>query len=141
MRLDSSRISAILPQLISRLPAWAGEASRFLIGGALNLIVGYGTYLLLLPWLTYEAAYAIAYVVGIIVSYVFSALFVFRQPMRLRSAIRYPLVYLVQFLFGLILLRVSIEIFRLPTWLAPLFVSVLTIPTTFLMSRMILRSK
>lgn len=131
----------MLPQLMSKLPPWAGEAFRFLIGGALNLLVGYGAYLLLLRWLHYETAYAAAYVVGIVVSYVFSALFVFRQPIRLRSALRYPLVYLVQFLLGLLLLRVLIEIFRLPIWVAPLFVSILTIPTTFLMSRIILRAK
>ena len=141
MRSDSSRILTLLPQLMSRLPTWAGEAFRFLIGGTLNLVVGYGTYLLLLRWLHYETAYAAAYVVGIFVSYVFSALFVFRQPIRLRSALRYPLVYLVQFLLGLLMLRVSIEIFSLPAWFAPLFVNVLTIPTTFLMSRIILRAK
>jgi putative flippase GtrA len=122
------------------LPKWSGEVFRFLIGGVLNVVVGYGCYLVLLHWLHYESAYAIAYVIGIVVSYVFNALFVFRQPMRLRSALRYPLVYLVQFLLGLILLKILIAGLHMPAWLAPLAVSVLTIPATFLASRLIMRA-
>jgi putative flippase GtrA len=140
MRPAPSRVSAIIPRLISMLPKWSGEVFRFLIGGVLNVVVGYGSYLLLLHWLRYEAAYAVAYVIGIVVSYVFSALFVFRQPMRLRSALRYPLVYLIQFLLGLILLKIMIEGLHIPAWLAPLAVNVLTIPATFLTSRIIMRA-
>lgn len=140
MRTASLRLSNMVPLLVSKLPTWAGEVLRFLIGGVLNLAVGYGGYLLLLQWLHYEVAYAISYVVSIVVSYAFSALFVFRQPMRARSALRYPLVYLVQFLLGLVLLRVLIELMHSPAWLAPLLVSVFTIPVTFVLSRMIVRA-
>lgn len=121
-------------------PASAGEMLRFLIGGVLNVIVGYGSYLILLHWLRYEVAYAIAYVLGIAVSYVFSTLYVFRQPMRWRSALRYPLVYLLQFLLGLVLLKVLVEVLNMPQRFAPLAVAVLTIPATFLASRTIIRT-
>jgi putative flippase GtrA len=116
------------------------EAFRFLIVGALNTIVGYGVFLLLLNWLRYEVAYAIAYVAGIAVSYIFNALFVFRQPLRPRAALYYPLVYLVQFLLGLALLRLLIEMLNVPLWMAPAVVIVLTMPVTFLMSRIIVRA-
>jgi putative flippase GtrA len=65
---------------------------------------------------------------------------VFQQPLRARSALFYPLVYLVQFLLGFILLRVLVEILHMPIWVAPLLVSILTIPVTFLMSRGIVRA-
>ena len=118
-----------------------GEVFRFLIGGVLNLVVSYSSYLLLLRWIHYEAAYAISYIFSIFISYIFSALVVFRQPLRARSALLFPLVYLVQFLLGLILLRVLIEILNMPDWIAPLLVSSITIPMTFFMSRIIVRTR
>jgi len=96
--------------------------------------------LILLHWFSYEVAYAAAYVVGIAVSYVFNALYVFRQPIRLRSALRFPFVYLMQFLLGLVLLKILIEGLHIPTRLAPLLVAMLTIPATFLASRIIMRA-
>jgi len=86
-------------------------------------------------------AYAIAYIVSIAVSYVFNAMFVFRQPLRARSALYYPLVYLAQFLLGLLMLKVLIGVVHVSAWLAPLLVSVLTIPMTFLLSRIIVRAQ
>jgi putative flippase GtrA len=121
------------------LPAWVGEVFRFALGALLNLVVGYGSYLLLLLWLPYVAAYAIAYVIGIAVSYVFNALVVFKQPMRARAALSYPLVYLAQFLLGLVLLKVLIEAFHIPKSLGPLLVSAMTLPVTFLLARLIVR--
>lgn len=120
--------------------AWAGEILRFLIGGVLNVVVGYGAYLIFLHWLRYEVAYALAYVLGIAVSYVFGALYVFRQPMRWRSALRYPLVYLLQLLLGLILLKLLVDFMHMPQRFAPLAVAVLTIPATYLASRTIIRT-
>jgi putative flippase GtrA len=123
----------------SSLPAWTGEAFRFALGAVLNVVVGYGSYLLLLHWLHYVAAYAIAYVIGIAVSYVFNAFIVFRQPMRARAALTFPLVYIVQFLLGLVLLKVLVEALHIPVWMGPLLVSALTLPVTFVMSRIIFR--
>jgi putative flippase GtrA len=141
MRDRSSRSTVVASRLIAALPSWAGEVFRFLIGGVLNLVVGYGGYLLLLRWMHYAMAYVISYIFSICVSYIFSALIVFRQPLRVRTALFYPLVYLLQFLLGFMLLHVLVEILHLPTWIAPLLVSILTIPVTFLMSRIIVRAR
>ncbi len=118
----------------------AGEFLRFLILGGTNTIVTYAIYLLLLRWMRYEIAYSIGYAVGIVLAYALSAAFVFRQPMRRRSAIRFPLVYLAQFLISLGLLRLAVEVIHIPQWLAFAFVVILTIPVTFLLSRWVLRS-
>lgn len=140
MRQRLSQMTVISMRLSNMLPAWTGEVFRFLIGGVLNLMVCYGGYLLLLHWLHYEAAYTIAYIVSVAVSYLFSALIVFRQPLSARAALRYPLVYLVQFLLGLALLKLLVEALHVSAWLAPLLVSVLTIPVTFLLSRIVVRA-
>jgi len=135
-----SRVASINPRLASRLRSWTGEAFRFLVGGVLNLGISYGGYLLLLHWLHYVAAYTISYVFSILTSYLFSAWFVFRQPLRARAALYYPLVYLAQFLLSYALLRILVELLRMPAWIAPLLVSVFTIPVTFFLSRSIVRS-
>jgi putative flippase GtrA len=125
---------------VQRHRKMAGEFLRFLIMGGTNTIVAYAIYLLLLQWMRYEIAYSIGYAVGIVLAYALSAAFVFRQPMRRRSAIRFPLVYLAQFLISLGLLRLAVEVIHIPQWLAFAFVVILTIPVTFLLSRWVLRS-
>ena len=42
--------------------------TRFLATGFVNTAVGYGAYLGLLRWTSYEIAYAAAYVIGIVVA-------------------------------------------------------------------------
>lgn len=116
-----------------------GEVLRFLAAGVVNTIVGYIIYLVFLHWFRYEVAYAISYIAGIVVSYFINAVYVFRQPVRWSSALHYPLVYLLQFLLGLVLLKLLVDLMHLPEQLAPILVAVLTVPVTFLMSRVIIR--
>jgi putative flippase GtrA len=120
--------------------AIVGEFARFLIVGGANTLAAYAVYLLLLHWMRYEFAYAIGYVVGIGVAYALSTTFVFRRPMRKRSAARFPLVYAVQFLISLGLLRLAVEVFSVPQWLALAVSVVLTVPITFVLSRWIVRA-
>ena len=118
----------------------AGEFLRFLIMGGTNTLVAYAIYLLLLNWIRYEIAYAIGYGCGIVMAYALSAAFVFRKPMRRRSALRFPLVYVAQFLVSLGLLRIAVEIFSMPEWIAFGFAVVVTIPVTLLLTRWVLHS-
>jgi len=125
-------------------PAWrrqlAGEFLRFLIMGGINTLVAYAIYLLLLQWMRYEAAYAIGYAVGIVIAYGVSSLFVFRKPMRRRSALRFPFVYLAQFLVSLGILHLAVEVAHAPHWLAFGIAVGLTIPVTFFLSRWVLHT-
>jgi putative flippase GtrA len=116
-----------------------GEVLRFLVAGGANTITAYGVYLVLLRHMRYEFAYAIGYGVGITVAYMLSAAFVFRRPMHVRSAARFPLVYLVQFLASLLLLRAAVEIFGIPRGIALAVSIAATMPLTFLMSRWVIR--
>lgn len=130
-------IAAAHPSPLHRI---LGEFLRFLVMGGANTIVAYAIYLLLLRWMRYEIAYTIGYAVGIAMAYVLSARFVFRQPFRRRSATRFPLVYIAQFLVSLAMLRVAVEWFHLPEWAALGFAVIATIPVTFVLSRWILRA-
>jgi putative flippase GtrA len=118
----------------------AGEFLRFLVMGGANTIVAYAIYLLLLNGMRYEIAYTIGYAVGIAMAYALSATFVFRQPLRKRSAARFPFVYVAQFLVSFILLRVAVEWLHIPEWMALGFAVIATIPVTFVLSRWVLRA-
>jgi putative flippase GtrA len=118
----------------------AGEFVRFILVGGANTLAAYAVYLLLLHWVRYELAYAIGYVVGIAIAYALSTTFVFRQPMRKRSAARFPLVYVIQFVISLGLLRLAVEGFAVPRWCALAVSIALTIPITFLLSRAVARA-
>jgi putative flippase GtrA len=118
----------------------AGEFLRFLLMGGMNTLVAYLIYLVLLNWIRYEIAYAIGYATGIVIAYWVSAAFVFRKPMRGRSAIRFPLVYVTQFLVSAGILHVTVETMHVPHWLAFIVAVGLTIPVTFVLSRWVLHA-
>lgn len=114
------------------------QVARFLIGGASTTLVSYGAYLLLLRWLPYLAAYAIAFALGIAWSYATNVLFVFRTTPTVVRALAFPLVYLVQWAVGSVMLIVAVDGLRIPASLGPLVVVVATLPLTYLLSRWIL---
>lgn len=119
-----------------------GERGRrwtvFLIGGGLNTALTWGLYVLLVLVLPYQAAYLVTYVLGIAFSYVFNARFVFGAPLSWRVAMGYPLVYVVQYVAGAMLLSAFVEYFSLPKAYAPLVVTVVMIPATYVMSKLAL---
>jgi len=118
--------------------AHAYQFARFLFVGLINTGVGYGIYLLLLRWIGYELAYAAAYVVGIVVAYVLNSLFVFRSRLGLRTALRYPLVYLAQYLFGAALLYGMVNWLGFDRRWAALIALFLSVPISFLLNRLVL---
>jgi putative flippase GtrA len=119
-----------------------GERGRrwtlFLVGGGLNTALTWGVYLLLERFVSYQAAYLVAYALGIAFSYVFNARFVFRTALSWRSAMAYPLVYIVQYVAAALLLRIFVEYLGLPKAYAPLIVTVVMIPATYVMSKLVL---
>ncbi|OQA34067.1 MAG: GtrA-like protein [Betaproteobacteria bacterium ADurb.Bin341] len=115
------------------------EFLRFLLVGGLQTALSYGIFLLLHLFLPYAIAYSIAYGCGIIISYFLNVLFVFREKVSLASFLRFPLVYLVQYLLGLALLWLFIDRLGLAPALAMLSVIAITVPVTFLASRFLLK--
>ena len=115
------------------------EFARFVFFGALRTLVAYAIYLVLLWFLSYALAYTISYAAGIFISYWINARFVFGEQLRLSRALQYPLVYLFQYLLGLALLYLLVEIANLPESVSPLLIIVVTVPATFLLSRFLLK--
>lgn len=131
--LDSTGAMTIL--VLSR------EFTRFVVVGASNTLVAYGAYLLLVNWLPYPIAWGIGYLLGIASGYVANALFVFKKPLRGKSAFAFFCIYLTQYLVSILLLKVALEVLMLPHWLAAMLVIALTIPPTFLFIRIAMNSK
>lgn len=111
--------------------------ARFLISGALNTGISYLLYLGFLQLFSYRIAYTAAFVLGILISYGLNAVFVFRAKIAIRSLIRFPLVYLVQYVLGMVLVVTLIEFVGVAAWVAPIFAILVTVPLTFVLSRLI----
>jgi putative flippase GtrA len=115
------------------------EFVRFLLAGGVNTALSYGIYLLFLLLFPYKIAYTISFLAGIALSYWLTSRFVFQRGLSLRSALRYPLIYLFQYVMGLIILTLLVEQFHMKARWAPVIVVVCTIPLTFLLSRFVIK--
>lgn len=125
--------------MLTRLRAMVGASSflRFLISGGINTTVTYAVYLSLLGVLGYKIAYTIAYVVGIVLAFVINRLFVFQTHRGWRSMVLFPFVYLAQYLVSLAVLWTWVERLHMSSKLAPLIAILITIPLTFVLSRLV----
>lgn len=112
---------------------------RFIVVGCINTFSGYGVYLLLNIYFSYTFAFSIGYLVGLITSYFLSANWVFEAGTSIKSFVLFPLVYLVQYVISFVLLKFLIEKMHMHESLAPLLVTGLTIPITFLSSKLLFK--
>ncbi|OPG12439.1 GtrA family protein [Microbispora sp. GKU 823] len=113
---------------------------RFLAGGAVNSGATYALFVVLSRWLPSPAAYTVMYVAGIAFAYVVNAAFVFRARASIGSVVRFPGVYLVQYLVGLALLTLLVRLGVDGRAAMPVTMCV-TVPLTFLMSRQVFRKR
>jgi putative flippase GtrA len=100
--------------------------------------VTYLIYLGLMRITNYNVAYAVCYVAGIVLSYWLNLKYVFKTSGSLAKFILYPLVYLVQFLLGLLILNIFVRVLHLPKEYGPIAVVILTLPVTYLLSKVVL---
>ena len=114
---------------------------RFLVAGALNSALTYAVYLILLQAFSYWWAYSVSYVAGIFLSFVLNSLYVFRTPLRWQSLLPYPSVYLVQYLLGLAVVYVGVELLGWDERLMPVAALAVTVPVSFVLTRWVLRGK
>jgi putative flippase GtrA len=111
---------------------------KFLLGGAANTAATYALFVGLSFALPPQVAYTISYVAGIGLSYLINTFLVFRARASLRSALQFPVVYLVQYILGLVLLTLLTRV-QLDSRLAMLLVIALNIPVTFVLTRFVMR--
>jgi putative flippase GtrA len=119
----------------------ARSFARFLAVGVANTAASYALFVALELVLPYLAAYAIAYAAGILLSYVLNTGVVFRVRRRWSTFIRFPLVYVAQFLLGSTIIVVLVEHFALTARVAALLALIVTVPVTYLAARFVLRPK
>lgn len=117
------------------------EFNRFIIAGAVNTLLAYLIYVLLVFFLAYPVAYTLAYISGIFISYYLNSIFVFKREVRLFKALQYPVVYLVQYVLGMLLLSFLVEVCAMNELIAPVVVVLATIPITFILSRFIIKGR
>ncbi len=118
-------------------PEWL----RFAGVGLFNTAAGYVLYLLLLRFLSYAESYALTYAAGIFISYGLNSRFVFRRPLELGKALRFPVVYGVQYVLGAMALWTAVELLAVDPRIAALLAVALTVPVVFLLSRYVIRGE
>ncbi|MHC8378105.1 GtrA family protein [Pseudomonas sp. MDT1-16] len=112
----------------------------FLVGGVLNTGLTYCLYLFLSYLIDYQIAYAIAYAAGIFFAYFFNSKIVFKVEQSWVGMVIYPTIYLVQYLFGALLLGLLVEYLHLHKAIAPILVIVLLLPSSYLLNKIVLKA-
>lgn len=110
---------------------------RFLLTGGLNTALTYFVYLILMSFLPYIWSYSISYVCGIFLSFMLSRFFVFKEHQGLKSALLFPFVYLAQYILGVVIVWLWVNKLLLSEYLAPLAAIALTLPLTFVLSKLV----
>jgi len=108
---------------------------RFIIAGGLNTLVTAALFYLLSPLLGYLLAYSVVYVFGIAFAYALNTFFVFEVSKSWRSATFYPLIYVVMYLYGLLMMIIIVDHFNLSEMLALALVVLSSVPITFFLTR------
>lgn len=114
---------------------------RFLIGGFLNTGLSYLLYLVFLNFWSYKVSYTLSFIIGIIVAYLYNSKWVFNSKLSWVKVLKYPLIYCIQYLLNLIALYALVEKMHINDKVSPLIATVLIIPVTFVLNKMILQGK
>lgn len=118
----------------------AAEKLRFLAAGISTTAASYALYLgMLALGVPAMPAYVVSYLAGIVWSYAVNVLWVFRARVHWRSFVRYPLVYAMQAAASFMLFPLLVRL-GFAAWAAPLGVTAIMLPATYLLSRWIVRN-
>lgn len=112
---------------------------RFVLGGSINTAFTYAVYLAINLVLEYQLAYLLAYAIGVVFAYWFNAVAVFHVPLSWRGFFSYPIVYIIQYSVSALLLGALVEIVEMSESIGPLLVTIVMIPVTYVMSKLVLR--
>lgn len=113
---------------------------RFLLAGSVNTVFSYIIYLVLSNIMGYQLAYLIAFILGVIFSYWLNARMVFNAPLSWRGLFAFPLVYLVQYAVSAASLELFVGYLNLSYVVAPLIVTILMVPVSYVMSKFIINA-
>lgn len=116
-----------------------GEKLRFLIAGSTTTLSVYLLYWVLLLVMDPHVAYPIACIAGIAMSYTLSTLWVFQRSWTRLGLFAFLIGYGVQTLVSYGVFALLLAFTPVPAWVAPVLVTILLLPLTFLMNRELVR--
>lgn len=112
---------------------------RFIFSGGANTAFTYLVYLSLLCFFDYKVSFTISYISGIAFAYFANRFFVFNSDKGVSSVILLPVVYLIQYVMGLLIVAFWVDVLSLSAKLAPIASTVLLIPVTYVMMRFVFK--
>jgi len=113
------------------------QGARFVAFGALNTLVTYALYCVLVAFIAPQPAYAIVFALGIGLAYVLNSRYVFATPIRAGTAALYPLVYAAQYGANALLIDVFIGTGLGPRAALAIALVIVT-PLSFVLNRLVL---
>ncbi len=117
------------------------EILKFIIVGGINTLNYYVVYLLLLKLLhiEYMISHITGFIVAFVISYYLNCYFVYRVKPTWRKFISFPITQIVNVSLQTVLLYVFVSWLNLPAEIAPFAGLIITIPITFVLSKLILK--
>ena len=110
----------------------------FAITGTLSTLILFFIYWGLNPFIYYQYSYLIAYSISILALYFMNTWYVFQAPISLRSFLKFPIIYILQYLVGAASLEFIIKLGFSVTF-APILVIIILLPITFVLNRLVLK--
>jgi len=89
----------------------------------------------------YQIAFFIAYTAGVVFSFYLNSIYVFRVATTWASFLRFPIVYIAQYICSALLLNFLVVDYMIDKLYAPILVSVITLPITYIISKFVLNTK
>ncbi len=109
----------------------------FAVTGTLSTLLMLGIYVALNHVINYQYAYLAAYCISVLALYFMNTWGVFKQPVTWKSFLRFPLIYLLQYLVGAVSLEFIVRLGFSVTF-APVLVVIILLPLTFVLNRWVL---
>lgn len=113
----------------------SSEKLRFIVAGGFNTLIGYLFYLTVLSFSNYFFAFTISFIFSIVIAFVLNYWFVFKVTFSWRRIIKYPIIYLLHYLIGIISLYVLIKYFSINEKIAPLINAIFLTPFSFIANK------
>lgn len=108
----------------------------FAVTGTLSTLIMFALYILLHRLINYQYAYLLSYSISVIILYFMNSA-VFNRPISLPTFLKFPLIYLLQYIVGAASLELIVNLGFSVTF-APLLVVIILLPITFLLNRLVL---
>lgn len=114
---------------------------KFIGAGGVNTLLSYLMYVLLLQYFDYQISYALAFLFGIFLAFWLNTQYVFQSKRTVKKFVIFPLVYVIQYVAGALLLGIVVEYLAIDKTCGPIIVTVILLPITYLMSKKVLISR